>query len=91
MKFAIIGNLKKPGLCDAVSPLVSALIRAHGDFLLDNRIAELLRSAGHAIPVSQTGSPEQCVMEGEMLIAFGGDGTILSAARLVGEVLRGAA
>ncbi len=85
MIFAIIGNLAKPGLCDAVGPLVSALVRAHGDFLLDNRIAELLRSTGQTIPVSQAGSPEQCVREGEMLIAFGGDGTILSAARLVGE------
>jgi NAD+ kinase len=85
MKFAIIGNLAKPGLCDAVAPLVSALLQADGDFLLDRHIADLMKAAGHAVPEKHHGTTEQCIQAGEMLIAFGGDGTILSAARHVGQ------
>ena len=85
MKFAIIGNLEKPGLCDAVAPLISALTGAKADFLVERQIADLLHSAGHQLPPHNVASKERCVNEGDMLVAFGGDGTILSAARLIGE------
>ncbi len=85
MRFAIIGNLQKPGLCEAVMPLVTAMIQARADLLIDRRIVELLQSRGHAIPAGLGADLERCVSEGEVLIAFGGDGTILSAAHLVGD------
>jgi NAD+ kinase len=85
MKLAIIGNLDKPGLRDAVAPLFSALIRAKAEFLVDGQMADLLVSTGQSIPPQYVGSRERCVAEGDMLVAFGGDGTILAAARLVGE------
>lgn len=85
MTFAIIGNLEKPGLCDAVALLVSALREARAEFLVDRRIADLLQAARHDVPAKHIGSRDRCVAEGEMVIAFGGDGTILSVARLVGE------
>ncbi len=85
MKFAIMGNLAKPGLSEAVASLVSALTAARAGFLVDSDIADLLKDADHPIPPGHAGSSERCVSEGEMVIAFGGDGTILSAARLVGD------
>ena len=85
MKFAIIGNLEKPGLRDAVAPLISALTGAKAEFLVDRQIAELLQFSGHQLPPHTIASKERCVNDGDMLVAFGGDGTILSAARLIGE------
>ncbi len=85
MKFAIIGNLAKPELSNAVASLISALIGARAGFIVDSHIADLLKDAGHPVPPGCAGSVERCVNEGEMVIAFGGDGTILSAARLVGD------
>ena len=85
MRFAIIGNLQKPGLCDAVAALVAAMTRANADVLVDRRIVDLLEAAGHAVPAGSAADIERCVNEGDVVIAFGGDGTILSAAHLVGE------
>ncbi len=85
MKFAIIGNLEKPGLRDAVAPLIAALTGAKADFIVDRQMADLLQSAGYHLPTQNVAGKERCVDEGDMLVAFGGDGTILSAARLIGE------
>ncbi len=84
MKLAIIGNLDKPGLADAVGMLLDRLGRSEASFVIDERVASLLASAGRKVPVAHQRTLDQCVQEGEMLIAFGGDGTILSAARAVG-------
>jgi NAD+ kinase len=85
MKFAIIGNLEKPGLCDAAAPLVSAMMRAHADIVVDRRIADILKNAGLVLPDTSIADIDRCVADGQMVIAFGGDGTILSAAHLVGN------
>lgn len=85
MKLALIGNLEKPGLSDAVGRLVHLLERANTDYVLEARLLPLLRAAGIAVAERHVRDAEGCVEEGDILVAFGGDGTILSAARLVGE------
>lgn len=85
MKLAIVGNLDKPGLRDAVAGLVSRLDRLPGAYLIDDRIAAMLAGAGMRVPDANLRTLDACVAEGDLLVAFGGDGTILSAARAVGE------
>jgi NAD+ kinase len=85
VRFAIIGNLEKAGLCEAAMPLVVALEKARAEYLVDRQVAGLLQSTGHAIPQSSVCDREVCIERGEMVIAFGGDGTILSAARYIGR------
>jgi NAD+ kinase len=84
MTLGIIGNLNKPELTEAVSLFVQRLERSGMDFMLEERIASLLSSDAPEIPRHRRGSEEECVRAAEILVAFGGDGTILSAARAVG-------
>ncbi len=85
MKLSIIGNLEKPGLQDAVAKLVRSLGEGNGDFVVDEQIGPLLRGAGVKLADHHLCSFDQCVKEGDLLVAFGGDGTILAAASAVGS------
>jgi NAD+ kinase len=86
MRFGIIGNLSKPGLADAVSLLLRSLHRAGSEFVIDDRIVPLLNPdtvgglAGCRKPL------KECVSKVDMVIALGGDGTILWGAREVGSL-----
>jgi len=84
MKLAIIGNLDKPGLADAVARLVKELGNGAGEYVIDEQMAPLLQQSGIQVAARHRRSLEQCVSEGDLLVAFGGDGTILAAARAVG-------
>jgi NAD+ kinase len=85
VRFAIIGNVNKAGLGDAVLPLVSALVQAKAEFVIDHDVAALLAAAGHSVPGSAVCDLEGCVARGDLVVAFGGDGTILLAARHIGS------
>jgi NAD+ kinase len=85
MKLAIIGNLDKPGLPDAVAGLLDRLDRTPDAFVIEEGVAALLEKTGTHVLPGHRRTLAGCVEEGDMLVAFGGDGTILSAARAVGE------
>ena len=84
MKFGIIGNIGKPGLSDAVTVLLTNLERSALEYVVDEKIASLLAKEGRRLPASRIGSEEECVSRVDVVAAFGGDGTILAAARKVG-------
>jgi NAD+ kinase len=84
MRFAIIGNLQKPGLRRAVALLADQLNRSGMDYVVDSRIADLLSGVVGSIGPGHVCPPERCFAEADLLVAFGGDGTILAAAREVG-------
>jgi NAD+ kinase len=84
MKFGIIGNLDKLELSNAVALLVSRLDRSGMEYILEASLAALLDKDGVRFKLKKTGTQEQCYRDVDMLVAFGGDGTILAAARLVG-------
>jgi NAD+ kinase len=84
MKFGIIGNIGKPGLSDAVTVLLTNLERSGLDYVIDERIASLLTKEGRHLVAGRIASEEECVANVDLVAAFGGDGTILAAARKVG-------
>jgi NAD+ kinase len=84
MTVAIIGNKDKPGLVDAVARLVGQLQRSGTGFVLEEGIGALLADSGIEVDGGCVRGVQECVEGSDLLVAFGGDGTILAAARLVG-------
>jgi NAD+ kinase len=80
MTFGIIGNLEKAGLKEAVMLFVKSLRQSGRSFCLQSEIGELLGGK----ELYPTAASEECIDRADMVVAFGGDGTILAVARLVG-------
>ncbi len=87
MKFGITGNTKKPELLKAFENLLANLRSRGIEYILERELAVLLSSQ-----IPRSGLKEENAVEGkdlanqcDMMIALGGDGTILRTARLVGS------
>lgn len=85
MKLAITGNISKPGLRKAVGTFVLTLDALRIDYVIDRRIADLLAAVDEKIGDSHICDSVVTDTEANILVAFGGDGTILAAARGVGD------
>ncbi|HEX9972569.1 MAG TPA: NAD(+)/NADH kinase [bacterium] len=80
MTFGITGNTTKDRLKDVVPGLLSWLHQKNIDYILDSELAKFLK-------FDQTephGKLETIALRSDIILAFGGDGTFLSAARAVG-------
>lgn len=84
MRFGIIGNLAKQGLPSAVQRLVETLKRYKADFVIDAEIVHLLDTKGVTLKDAPACARQQCVRDVDVVIALGGDGTMLAAAREIG-------
>ncbi len=84
MKFAIIGNTDKAELREAVPKLLEKLESAGTEYMIDRKIMDLL-ALGPVAGKKHACDFEQCIGKADVLVAFGGDGTILAAARSVGS------
>jgi NAD+ kinase len=84
MTFGITGNIDKVGLADAVDGLAVRLEGAGIPFLIDAALSPILRGdakkRAHLLREWTA-----CVSEADIIVAFGGDGTILNVARSVGS------
>ncbi len=80
MKFGIVGNAGKGGLKETVAALIRRLDQSHVDYVMDREIAGLLEGK---LDGGKLRDAAGCVEEADLLIALGGDGTILSEARRV--------
>jgi len=85
MKLGIIGNREKPELTEAVALFLRCLDKHNVDYVIDEEIGKLLSLEGKKSARMKSAPREECVSAGDILVAFGGDGTILSAARSVGS------
>lgn len=85
MRFGIIGNISKQGLPAVVKLLVETLTRCKADFVIDKDIVDLMHANAMSLGEVHACSREQCVRGVDVLIAMGGDGTMLAAARDVGS------
>lgn len=84
MKFGIIGNLSKYELPEVVRQLVNILNHERAEFVIDEEIIALLSAKRIPLGSVNAGDRASCIREADMLIALGGDGTILSAAKSIG-------
>jgi NAD+ kinase len=84
MTIGIVGNPDKPGLSAAVAALGSRLASLGVPFVIDRKLLPLL---GQAV-VGRWGKAARdlpaCIDDSDLLIAFGGDGTMLGVAREIG-------
>jgi NAD+ kinase len=84
MKLGMTGNLEKPGLRKTVSMLVAQVETMGMDYAIDRRIVELLAGVDIRISADHIVESAAAAPGTDVLVALGGDGTILAAAREVG-------
>jgi len=87
MKIGIMGNKAKKVLWRVTKELIEKLKEKGADFVVDEELARWVNreAGGKVIEAKAASSLEALPRRCDVLVAFGGDGTILSAARLVGR------
>lgn len=85
MTIGVVGNPDKPGLSAAVGTLLGRLERLGVPFVLDRDLVPLLgKQAGGETWAGAGRALQTCIEDADLLIAFGGDGTMLGIARDIG-------
>jgi NAD+ kinase len=84
MTIGIVGNPDKPGLSGAVAALLVRLDSLGVPFVIDRKLLPLLGAAPAAAWRNSARDLPGCIEDSDLLIAFGGDGTMLGVAREIG-------
>jgi len=84
MRFGIIGNIKKEALYEVVLNLTRQLEKDKIEFIVQKEIAEGIEQRfSHSVDPRL--ELDELVENSDMIISLGGDGTILSTARIIGH------
>ncbi|MBI5021197.1 MAG: NAD(+)/NADH kinase [Ignavibacteriales bacterium] len=85
MKFGIFGNTRKAAIIEVTENLVSYLTMEKIPFVVHQKLGTWFNQSGAGLTIDESIMvPESEISEKcDMLIALGGDGTMLSAARMV--------
>lgn len=83
MKFGIVGNVQKEKFASAISGLIKKIDAVKAEYILDNDIIETLQDSTELISIRKDTVRELDAVfnESDIVIALGGDGTILRYAR----------
>src|SRR3989339_522478 len=79
-KIGILGNLSKPLFKDTLPTVIEELKRRKVEFILDSDVANELGMLSY-----QTCPVEQIPDKVDLIFSFGGDGTFLRTARIIGD------
>ena len=81
MKIGIVGNINKPQVRDVIKEFVEYLDVKNIQFVYARELVDFLRldNKDHVAPLKQIGEAS------DLVVAFGGDGTILATANMVGH------
>lgn len=86
MTVGIIGNTAKPALQEVFQLLMTYLKEKKVSFFVHNELWDwFVATGGRNDGTVQSCETEHLVANSEMIIALGGDGTILTAARMIGK------
>jgi len=87
MKFGIMGNLQKPRLEEVSRHLLQFLHAKKIEYCLEESLAQwlIVRDTELSIGPAEFIDPDLLASRCDIIIALGGDGTMLNAARLVGS------
>lgn len=86
MRIGIIGNSSKDSVAEAVETLLKLEAKFDLEFFLHSDLESIIKKKfPKEIDKRQFLASTDLVTESDIIIAFGGDGTILSAARMVGR------
>lgn len=80
MRIGIIGNIRKENTPKAIESLIGILRNRNIDFVLQERLLDAFNSLDPTYPYVET---DDLRTECDAVFAFGGDGTMLSAGRLL--------
>ncbi len=83
MKFGIVGNVQKENFASAISGLIKKIDAVKAGYILDNDIIETLQDSTELISIRKdtVRDLDAVFNESDIVIALGGDGTILRYAR----------
>jgi len=84
MTIGIVGNPDKAGLSAAVTGLVTRLDGMGVPFVIDRKVLPLLGAPAAGRWERAARDLQACIEDSDLLIAFGGDGTMLGVAREIG-------
>ena len=82
MKIGIFANIQKPKVREILCPFLDWLIDRHIDIVLSKQLIEKLELDDKNVSIVKQASLPQ---KSDLIVAMGGDGTMLAAARLVGR------
>jgi NAD+ kinase len=83
MKFGIVGNVQKENFSAAISGLIEKIDAVNAEYIIDSDIIEGMRGSPDLISIRKDAVVERSAVfnNSDIVIALGGDGTILRYAR----------
>jgi NAD+ kinase len=87
MRFGIIGNIRKPAIKEVTENLIGYLTLKKIPFVIHDQLGRWFNESGAGLSIDTDfiATESEIINRSDILISLGGDGTMLSAARIVSQ------